>query len=124
MKKTAIVLGTGVLLLGGLSALSGTVSAYRGDPAVKGPEYSEERHESMTKAFENKDFNSWKGMMQGRGRVLDVVNEDNFPKFVEAHNLAMEGKIDEAKQIRTELGLGIGSGAGQGRGTMGKGWNK
>jgi len=121
MKKTAIILGAGVLLLSGLSVLSGTVSAYRGNPAVKGPEYSEERHEAMETIFENRDFNAWKEMMQGRGRVLDIVNEDNFSRFVEAHELAEEGKIDEARQIREELGLGLHNGAGQGRGRMGKG---
>jgi len=121
MKKTAIVLGAGVLLLGGLSALSGTVNAYRGDPAIKGPEYSEERHEAMEKAFENKDFNAWKEMMQGRGRVLDVVNEGNFSRFAEAHELAEDGKMDEARQIREELGLGLGSGARHGRGMKGGG---
>ena len=121
MKKTAIILGAGVLLLSGLSVLSGTVSAYRGDPAVKGPEYSEKRHEAMETIFEKGDFNAWKEMMQGRGRVLDIVNEDNFSRFVEAHELAEEGKIDEARQIRQELGLGLQNGVGQRRGGMGKG---
>jgi len=105
MKKTAIILGAGVLLLSGLLAVTGTVSAYRGDPAVKGPGYSEERHEAMEKAFENKDYNAWKELMQGRGRVLEMVNESNFARFAEAHELAEEGKLEEAKQIREELGF-------------------
>lgn len=124
MKKAAVVLGTGVLALGSLFALSGRVDAYRGDPTVQGPNYSEERHEAMLKVFENKDFEAWKEMMQGRGRVLEVVNEGNFERFVEAHNLALDGKIDEARQIREELGLGLRNGAGQGRGMMGRGWQR
>jgi hypothetical protein len=105
MKKTATILGIGALLLGGVLAVTSTVSAYRGDPAVKGPNYSEERHEVMEKAFEDKDYNAWKEMMQGGGRVLEVVNEDTFAKFAEAHDLAEEGRFEEAREIREELGL-------------------
>jgi hypothetical protein len=108
---SAIVLGTGVLLVTASGAL-----AYRGDPNVQGPNYSPERHEAMTKAFENKDYNAWKELMQGKGRVTQVVNEGNFARFAEAHKLALEGKTEEAKNIRTELGLGLRNGSGQGQG--------
>jgi hypothetical protein len=105
MKKTAVILGVGALFLGGLLAVTGTVSAYRGDPAAKGPGYSEERHEAMESIFESKDYDAWKEMMEGRGRILEVINEENFSKLIEAHELAGEGKMDEARQIREELGL-------------------
>lgn len=98
------------------------VLAYRGDPNVKGPYYSEERHEAMTKAFENKDYQSWKNLMQGRGRVSQVINEQNFARFTEMHQLMLEGKNDEANKIRAELGLGLQNGSGRGRG-MGYGRN-
>jgi len=47
-----------------------------------------------------------------------VITEENFARFAEAHRLALEGKTDEANQIRAELGLGQGqrNGDGQGRG--------
>ena len=70
----------------------------------------------MEQAFENNDYQAWKNLMQGRGRVIQVVNEDNFAQFAEAHRLAEEGKMDEAKQIRQALGLGLGNGAGNGTG--------
>jgi outer membrane translocation and assembly module TamA len=108
---SAIVLGAGVLLVTASGAL-----AYRGDLNVQGPNYSPERHEAMTKAFENKDYNAWKELMQGKGRVTQVVNEGNFARFAEAHKLALEGKTEEAKNIRTELGLGLRNGSGQGQG--------
>jgi len=95
-----------------------SVSAYQGDPSVQGPNHSLERHEEMSKAFENTDYNAWKTLMDQndrKGRVMDTVNEDNFKTFVEAHNLAAEGKIDEAKALRSELGLGLKNGTGQGR---------
>ena len=95
--------------------------AYQGDATVKGPNYSVERHEVMEKAFENKDYNAWKNLMQGRGRVSQVVNKDNFSKFAEAHELMEQGKTAEAQKIRQELGLGMHDGSGKVMGKMGMG---
>ncbi|OGZ19377.1 MAG: hypothetical protein A2494_01300 [Candidatus Lloydbacteria bacterium RIFOXYC12_FULL_46_25] len=116
MNKKLLGLGVAALVLGGIGVSAGTALAYRGDPSVKGPNYSVERHEAMEKAFENKDYAAWKTLMQGRGRVTQVVTQENFAKFAEAHELAEQGKIAEAKQIRNELGLGLGQGAGRGMG--------
>lgn len=117
------IVGTSMLMAtAGLVGSALYASAYQGDPNVKGPNYTAERHSAMTKAFENNDYNAWKELMAGRGRVTQVVNEGNFSRFSEAHKLALEGKTDEAKKIRTELGLGLKNGAGQGRG-MGRGVN-
>jgi hypothetical protein len=126
MKKTTLGLGALVLGLGIISASAGTALAYRGDPAVKGPNYSVERHEAMTKAFENKDYTAWKNLMAGKGRVTQVVNQDNFAKFAEAHQLALQGKTAEAQKIRQELGLGLHNGSGKTSGGMGmdKGLNR
>jgi hypothetical protein len=106
---TALAIGTGVIFTTATSA-----SAYRGDPAVTGPNYTAERHEAMEKAFENKDFSQWLTLMQGKGRVTQVINKDNFAKFAEAHELAEDGKLVEANQIRTELGLNQHNGTGNG----------
>lgn len=114
MTKKVAILSIAGLSLAGFTALSGSAFAYRGDPTVKGPNYSEERHQAMTKAFESNDYNAWKELMQGKGRVTQVVNEQNFAKFAEAHKLALEGKTEEAKKIREELGLGLRNGAGYG----------
>lgn len=91
-------------------------SAYRGDDSEKGPNYSEERHEAMEQAFENSDYEAWKALMEenSRGRVLDVINEDNFPTFVKIHELREEGKYEEANQLRAELGLNLRNGEGKG----------
>lgn len=65
-----------------------------------------ERHEAMQKAFETKDYNAWKTLMKNnKGRAADVITEDNFAKFAEAHLLMAEGKPDEAKKIFDELGV-------------------
>jgi len=123
---------TSTKLFSGLSAIAivavtvattASAFAYSGDPSVKGSDYSSERHESMTKAFATNDYESWKELMSDRGRVTQIVNADNFARFAEAHNLAKEGKLEESKAIRAELGLGLrdGSGKGQGFGNNGNG---
>jgi hypothetical protein len=116
IKRKALTLGATALVLGGLFTLPSVVGAYRGDPGVEGPDCTEERHQEMEQAFENNDFQAWSNLMQRKGKVVQIVNEANFSKFAEAHKLAKEGKMDEAKQIRTELGLGIGNGSGKGAG--------
>lgn len=109
MKKLILGLGISALVLG----VAGTAAAYQGNPKVQGPNYSPERHEAMVKALENKDYVAWQNLMQGRGRVTQVINQDNFAKFAEAHQLAMQGKLVEAQKIRQELGLGSHSGSGK-----------
>ena len=118
MNKAILAVSALVLAGGVLFATAPGALAY-------GSNYSLERHEAMEHAFENKDYNAWKTLMQGRGRVTQVVNEQNFSRFAEMHQLREEGKIDEANKIRKELGLGLhnGTGAGQRMG-MGRSWNK
>lgn len=110
-------------------ALAGSqlaANAYQGDHTKQGPDYSQERHEAMTQAFNNNDYNAWKEQMDGRGRVTEVVTEENFAKFAEAHRLGLAGDTVGADAIRAELGLrtsngekgghGHGYGKGEGKG--------
>ena len=114
--------GAGILSIGALVMALQPVFAYRGDPGQKGPNYTPERHEQMEKAFESNDYEAWKNLMEGRGRVTEVINQDNFAKFAESHRLAEQGKIEDAKKIKQELGLGNGMKNGKGKGAgMGKG---
>ncbi len=115
---SAITLGAGMLLVTNSSTL-----AYRGDPNVQGPNYTAERHEAMTAAFENNDYNAWKELKQGNGRISQIINEGNFSKYSEMHKLTLAGDIDGANTIRTELGLGLGDGLGQGQKRVGYGRN-
>jgi len=121
MNKKIILSGLTALVLGGI-LMTPSVEAYRGDINVKGPNYTQERHEAMTKAFANNDYQAWKELMNGRGRVTQVVTEKNFAKFNQMHQLMLEGKKDEAAKIRAELGLGLQNGSGKGTG-MGYGRN-
>ncbi|HAS80415.1 MAG: hypothetical protein UR25_C0006G0007 [Candidatus Nomurabacteria bacterium GW2011_GWE1_32_28] len=124
-KKMILGLGTLALILGVSGAITSQASAYKGDPAVKGPNYSIERHTAMEKAFETNDYTAWKSLMNGQGRVSQVVNQDNFAKFAEAHKLAENGDLAGAKKVREELGLGLKNGSGQAMGNkLGRGMNR
>ena len=101
----------------GVAVYAAGAYAYRGDGQY-GPNYTPERHEAMTKAFENKDYNSWKALMGNRG-AAQKITEQNFSRFAEMHKLMLEGKTEDANKIRAELGLG--QGKGEGRGMMGGG---
>ena len=54
--------------------------------------------------------------MQVRGRVSQIITQDNFAKFAEIHKLVEQGKYAEADAIRQELGLGMGQGQKSGMG--------
>ncbi|GAB4142676.1 MAG: hypothetical protein Fur0024_5330 [Patescibacteria group bacterium] len=113
------------ILIGSVATLavviSTTAMAYRGDATKTGPNYDEATHEAVESALEKGDYNAWKEVFPGKGRVLEVITKDNFGKFAEMHKLREEGKIEEANAIRAELGLGQGEmrrggGRGAGRG--------
>jgi hypothetical protein len=123
-KNIVIGLGTLALILGMGGVMTTSASAYKGDPAVKGPNYTVERHTAMEKAFETNDYTAWNNLMSGKGKVTRVINKDNFAKFAEAHILAEKGDTAGAAKIRAELGLGLKNGSGQGQGNgrgMGRG---
>jgi hypothetical protein len=126
-KKVIIpsILGLAAVAAISFAGASNTL-AYRGDTSQKGPNYSEQRHEVMEKAFEENNYNAWKEQMNGQGRVSDVVTEENFSRFAESHRLGEAGETAKADEIRKELGLRTsngertGEGYGKGRG-MGQG---
>lgn len=121
MKKITLGIGAFALALGVVGMTAGTSLAYQGNTITKGPHYSDERHNAMEKAFENKDYAAWKELMQGKGMVLQIINKDNFSKLAEMHGLMEQGQVVEAQKIRQELGLGLhrGSLTGKGRGAGG-----
>ena len=122
MNKVA-KLGLFALMIVGLIVSTGIVSAYRGDYSVQGPNYSDERHEAMEDAFETSDYDAWYLLMTADGRtpgVLDVVTEDNFEIFAQAHEAMENGDLELAAELRAELGLNDGMGPQDGTGN-GKG---
>ncbi len=108
-----IVLGIGAIIAGGFIASTVLVSAYQGDPTKQGPNYDATLHDLKVDAFEAGDYAVWKDLMEqsgAHGRVMDVVTEENFNTFVEAHNAALAGDMELAASLRSELGLGNGQG--------------
>ncbi len=119
-KKTMGFVALGIVALLGISL----VAAYQGDPSVKGPNYSDDRHQAMQEAFTNYDYNAWVALMTEDGRspgVLNKIDESNFALFVDSHNAAISGDLDKAAELRAELGLGQGMKQGQGNGQSMKG---
>ncbi len=108
------ILGTMfALLLIGIIALVGVTYAYKGDPNVKGPNYSADVHEQMEEAMSNKDYDAWIKIRQDNnlpmnGRMFQVINKDNFNKYVEMYNANLAGDIVKADAIKAELGVGNG----------------
>jgi hypothetical protein len=74
----------------------------------------------MEQILENGDYEAWQDLMNGRGRVSQVIDENNFSQFAEAYQLAKEGKYEEAAQIREKLGLRFGNGEPVREGFRGK----
>jgi hypothetical protein len=111
MKKT-IIAGLSVITL---LASSTSASAYRGDPNVKGPNYTPERHEAMERAFETNNYGSWLKLMEGRAfRLKEVVkNKTIFAEFAKAHESGVEAL--NAFRAKYNLGMGKQDGSGQGR---------
>jgi hypothetical protein len=99
---------TATMVLGLIAIFSiGLVSAYRGNYGEVGPMHSTERCSAMTEIFESGDYGAWRAQMEGRNsKVLQLVNEENFPIFVQARAAAKEGNLELSKQLRAELGLG------------------
>jgi len=126
--RTTLTGTAAALVMTGSLLAATTALAYRGDPEVRGPDYSPERHEQMLDAFENGDYDAWKALMEESGRVsrvLEVITEENFDQFVEMRELRQAGDIEGAREIAEELGLprgpGHGFGRGNGRGRFGGG---
>ena len=104
------ILTVGALLLVGLLATS-AVMAYQGDPSVKGPNFSEERHAAMQDAIDNSDYQAWYDLMTEDGRnprIVNVITKDNFVDFAEAKKHALDGDFSAMDEFRAEFGLGLG----------------
>ena len=124
MKNTTKLFGGACALAIAAVAVASPSLAYRGDPSVQGPDCSDERHAIMEEAFQSNNYEAWKELMNGKGRVTQVVNADNFASFAEAHKLAEEGNLEEAKTIRAEIGLGLKNGSGRDHGQRENGQEK
>ncbi len=114
------------LLIGLFSLAAGAVLASQitfghagADPDAAGRRFfNPERHEMIEKAIERRDYKTWEEMMPERARIKEFVNEQNFDRFAQMHELMEEGEYEEAEEIREELGMPHHEGSERGRGPM------
>ena len=112
--NTKIVLGLAALALGLVAVKSANpVLAYRGDATVKGPNYTEERHNINVTAFQKGDYKAWAANMAGKGATR-FVNESNFKKFASAQVASQKGDNSLINAFRSKYGMGQGNGQGRG----------
>ena len=110
MKNTTKAIGVLSALALAIIIAGPTTFAYQGNPSTQGPNCTNEQHEAMTEVFNNNDYSSWKNIVEkqgNRGRKTQIINENNFQTFVKMRKLMLEGKTDEAIEIRKSLGLGL-----------------
>ncbi len=106
MNKLILASLTGIAVL----AIATPAFAYKGNPDVRGPNYTVERHEAMEQVFEKGDYQGWLKLMEGKAyRLKEVVNSQaKFNEFRKARNA---GSAELAK-FRESNGL---NGQGYGR---------
>jgi hypothetical protein len=114
--KNKIVLGLAMVFA--ISVLSLGILAYKVNPGAKGPNYNEDVHEQLESAMERGDYHGWLSIRQANGlptngRMFQIINEENFDKYVALHNANLAGDTETAFAIKAELGLGQGSRKGQ-----------
>ncbi len=66
--------------------------------------FSKEDHQALRDALEARDYTSWSELVGDR-KVGSLIDESNFDKFAEMHELFKAGDKDAAKLIAEELGL-------------------
>ncbi len=79
--------------------------------------------DAIRDAVEAEDYEAFKTAVAGTPLAEAVDTEEDFKKFIEAHDLKAEGKWDEAKDILDELGIEPPQrmpGMGHGKGKMGR----
>ena len=99
-----------ILAMIGLLALPATVMAWMGQPS---PNYNTTVHQEVLDALESGNYQQWLAVREKyglRGRIANVITEENFGLYRDMHNAIMSGDMEKAMEIREELGLGQGNG--------------
>lgn len=120
----AAIMGIGFALAMGASADVGMQR--NGASSLVRQNCTSERHAEMEEAIANRDYDAWVGLMEGKGRVTQVVTRENFETFIQMREARLTGDTEKADELRESLGLGVhprdgvghmkGYGRGEGRG--------
>jgi len=103
--STLAIIGGGMLAVNAAGNIMPNRSLNQEDRDLRMAERDTQR-EAVESALENADFTAWQAASVN-SPMLDQVNEENFPKFVEAHNL-----MEEARVIMEDIGIDQGPGMG------------
>ncbi|MBS3079817.1 hypothetical protein J4218_06860 [Candidatus Pacearchaeota archaeon] len=77
----------------------------------------QEKHEQMKSAIENKDYATWKTLMEEQiAKMQSQITEDNFNKIVENH-VKMQDFRNSVESLENQYGM-KGQGCGMGKGKM------
>lgn len=66
----------------------------------RGKFFNSEKREAVQSALDNNDYNAWLEAVGEDSPMADKINEDNFSRLVEAHNL-----MQQAQEIMEEIGI-------------------
>ncbi len=61
-------------------------------------------HQAVISALDDGDYQAWQEAV-GDSPLVEKITEDNFGRFVQAHQLRQSGQFDEARQIEESLGI-------------------
>ena len=100
---TGALLGAGFAMASGVSADTGTRMGFG---AQRGT-CNTELHDEIEQAIEDGEYETWKELMDGRGRITEVVTAENFDTFAEMHEAMEDGDYAKAAELRKDLGLGL-----------------
>lgn len=114
MNKKVLFFGSLAVLLTALIGVSAVdayqleqkQSSFALDPDKKAE--IEAHREAIKEALANNDYAAWAELVSQRPRgekLLEIINANNFARFVEMHNLIQAGDHEGARAIAEELGL-------------------
>lgn len=61
------------------------------------------RQERVIKTLEDADYESWKKTVGKNNKIVKIIDENSFQKFIEARSAARQGEYDKAIKITEAL---------------------
>lgn len=109
-KQTYTVGLSALMIVFTLTLAGSTLANWQGKGLEDNPELKQ-KMEAVHQSIESGDYDSFKGLVEADERSqarFEGINEENFPKLQEAHQLMQEAreKMEAAHAIMEELGLG------------------
>lgn len=92
--------------MGGVGLAALALIATAGLASAKFTLMDEESRDQLEEAVENKDYESWKSIIESAPRITDYIDsQEDFERYIEMKELMKDGNTEEAEAIREELGL-------------------